>query len=91
MNEITTLHPFKRALSIDISTWYKGILSTQLASGESSVLCGGLLQDGNVRLALKLGPAFRQGLVPGCRSAPSASATRSLRIFQSGFVSHSAK
>ena len=35
-NEITTLLPFKHAPSVDISTWYKGILSTQLATGENT-------------------------------------------------------
>jgi quercetin dioxygenase-like cupin family protein len=35
-NEITSLNPFKHAPSVDISTWYKGILSTQLATGENT-------------------------------------------------------
>jgi mannose-6-phosphate isomerase-like protein (cupin superfamily) len=35
-NEPTLLLPFKHAPSIDISTWYKGILSTQLATDENT-------------------------------------------------------
>jgi quercetin dioxygenase-like cupin family protein len=35
-NEIITLHPFKALPYVDISTWYKGILSTQLATGENT-------------------------------------------------------
>ena len=35
-NEITSLKPFKHAPSIEISTWYKGILSTLLATDEDT-------------------------------------------------------
>jgi len=35
-NEIATLNPFKHAPTIDISTWYKGILSTLLATDENT-------------------------------------------------------
>jgi quercetin dioxygenase-like cupin family protein len=35
-NEVTSLKPFKHAPSIDISTWYKGILSTLLATDENT-------------------------------------------------------
>jgi len=35
-NELTSVNPFKRAPTLDISTWYKGILSTQLATDEST-------------------------------------------------------
>jgi len=33
-NETMSLNPFKHAPTVDISTWYKGILSTQLATDE---------------------------------------------------------
>jgi hypothetical protein len=33
-NTIISLNPFKHAPSVDISTWYKGIVSTQLATDE---------------------------------------------------------
>ena len=35
-SEIISLKPFKHAPSIEISTWYKGILSTLLATGEDT-------------------------------------------------------
>jgi mannose-6-phosphate isomerase-like protein (cupin superfamily) len=35
-NAISTLSPFKHAPTVDISTWYKGILSTQLATDENT-------------------------------------------------------
>jgi mannose-6-phosphate isomerase-like protein (cupin superfamily) len=35
-NELTSLNPFKHAPTLDISTWYKGILSTQLATDENT-------------------------------------------------------
>ncbi|HEX4165449.1 MAG TPA: cupin domain-containing protein [Bryobacteraceae bacterium] len=35
-SEIISLKPFKRAPSIAISTWHKGILSTQLATDENT-------------------------------------------------------
>ena len=35
-NEITRLKPFKHAPSIEISTWYKGILSTLLATDDDT-------------------------------------------------------
>jgi mannose-6-phosphate isomerase-like protein (cupin superfamily) len=35
-NEVTSLKSFKHAPSIDISTWYKGILSTLLATDENT-------------------------------------------------------
>jgi mannose-6-phosphate isomerase-like protein (cupin superfamily) len=35
-NAITALSPFKHAPTIDISTWYKGILSTQLANDDNT-------------------------------------------------------
>jgi quercetin dioxygenase-like cupin family protein len=34
--EIISLEPFKHAPSIEISTWYKGILSTQVATDEDT-------------------------------------------------------
>ncbi|MGD0480386.1 MAG: cupin domain-containing protein [Terracidiphilus sp.] len=35
-NESLSLKPFKHAPSIEISTWYKGILSTLLATDENT-------------------------------------------------------
>ena len=35
-SEISSLKPFKQAPSIAISTWYKGILSTELATDENT-------------------------------------------------------
>ena len=35
-NELTDLNPFKHTPTLDISTWYKGILSTQLATDENT-------------------------------------------------------
>ena len=35
-NEDTKLMPFKHAATLDISTWYKGILSTKLATDENT-------------------------------------------------------
>jgi mannose-6-phosphate isomerase-like protein (cupin superfamily) len=35
-SEIISLKPFKHALSVEISTWYKGILSTQLATADDT-------------------------------------------------------
>jgi mannose-6-phosphate isomerase-like protein (cupin superfamily) len=35
-NATTILNPFKHAPAIEISTWYKGILSTQLATDENT-------------------------------------------------------
>jgi mannose-6-phosphate isomerase-like protein (cupin superfamily) len=35
-NKIISLNPFKHAPSVDISTWYKGILSTQLATDDNT-------------------------------------------------------
>ena len=35
-NELTSLKPFKHAPTLDISTWYKGILSTLLATDENT-------------------------------------------------------
>jgi quercetin dioxygenase-like cupin family protein len=35
-NKIISLNPFKHTPSVDTSTWYKGILSTQLATDENT-------------------------------------------------------
>jgi hypothetical protein len=35
-NELIILLPFKHAPSVEMSTWYKGVLITQLATAEET-------------------------------------------------------
>jgi hypothetical protein len=35
-SEIISLKPFKHAPSVEVSTWYQGILSTQLATADDT-------------------------------------------------------